>query len=203
MRLGRPGGDPEPRSDLVVRASRCDQCDNLTLTRRDGCRLPLRGQFDHGHEPTPSFEGRPSVERCNAWCIPNAGSDEREQDRLKSERCRERRAPLRRRRGPRPAQELREEAHTQTASITNNVLVLTALRLRSQWASDPQGPISRLYVMGTWRRTLGATRSRISARLSPVQVIPWLRRPITAWAGSGSSATRSATATASSWVPHG
>ena len=28
----------------------------------------------------------------------------------------------------------------------------------------------------TWRSTFGATRSRISARLSPVQVMPWFRR---------------------------
>ena len=54
------------------------------------------------------------------------------------------------------------------------------------WSSD--------YVIGTWRRTFGATRSRISDRLSPVHVRPWFRRPITACAGSGSSATRSATA---------
>ena len=58
-------------------------------------------------------------------------------------------------------------------------------------------------VIGTCRKTFGATRSRISARVSPVHVRPWFRSPITAWAGSGSCATRSATATASCCVPHG
>ena len=46
-------------------------------------------------------------------------------------------------------------------------------------------------------------RSRISVRFSPVAVMPWLRRPITAWAGSGSRSISSATDSASSCVPHG
>ena len=59
------------------------------------------------------------------------------------------------------------------------------------------------HVIGTWRRMLAWMRSRISIRLSPVAVMPWLRRPITAWAGSGSRSISSATDSASSCVPHG
>ena len=59
------------------------------------------------------------------------------------------------------------------------------------------------YVIGTWRRMSAWMRSRISVRLSPVAVMPWLRRPITAWAGSGSRSISSATDSASSCVPHG
>ena len=58
-------------------------------------------------------------------------------------------------------------------------------------------------LIGISRSTSGSIRSRISARLSPVTVIPWLRRPITAWPGSGSRASSSATLRASSSVPHG
>ena len=58
-------------------------------------------------------------------------------------------------------------------------------------------------VIGTWRRMLDSMRSRISVRVSPVAVMPWLRRPITACAGSGSRAIRSATDSASSCVPQG
>ena len=57
--------------------------------------------------------------------------------------------------------------------------------------------------IGTWRSTRGSIRSRISVRLSPVAVMPWLRKPITACAGSGSCAISSATDSASSCVPHG
>jgi len=35
VRFRRSGGDPEPRPDLVVRASGSDQCDDLPLTFRD------------------------------------------------------------------------------------------------------------------------------------------------------------------------
>ena len=56
VRFRRSGGDPEPRPDLVVRASCSDQCDDLSLTFRY-CRRPsFRGQFHHGHDATPSIE---------------------------------------------------------------------------------------------------------------------------------------------------
>jgi hypothetical protein len=69
VRLGGPRGDPEPCSDLLVRASSCDEGDYLPLTCGYRRRLPLRGQLDHGHEATPSIEGRPLVQRCNPGCI--------------------------------------------------------------------------------------------------------------------------------------
>src|SRR3990170_986350 len=110
MRLRRPGGDPEPRPDLVVRATRCDQCDNLTLTRRNRRRLLLRGQFDHGPEATPSFEGRLFVRGCNPRCnrTPGAAATEGSPERRTSPR----RKPPRSRRlfPPEPAQEPPAEA---------------------------------------------------------------------------------------------
>ena len=69
---------------------------------------------------------------------------------------------------------------------------------------DQGQPVSRrVSVIGTWRSTFGSMRSKISSRLSPVMVRPWLRRPITAWSGRAPGARSSATATASSTVPHG
>lgn len=47
VRLGRSGGDSESRSDLVVRASRRDQRDDLALALRDPLRPSLRDQLDH------------------------------------------------------------------------------------------------------------------------------------------------------------
>ena len=47
------------------------------------------------------------------------------------------------------------------------------------------------YVIGISRSTTGSMRSRISSRLGPVTVIPWLRRPTTAWSGSGAWLTSS------------
>ena len=58
-------------------------------------------------------------------------------------------------------------------------------------------------VIGTWRSSFGSIRSRISVRLSPVAVMPWLRSPTTACAGSGAAATSAATLDASSSVPQG
>ena len=94
-------------------------------------------------------------------------------------------------------------------SVASSIMA-TNLLPRSRERHSPEGVTRDVfettpdgYVIGTWRRTFGATRSRISVRLSPVHVMPWLRRPMTACAGSGSSVTRSATATASSCVPHG
>ena len=60
-----------------------------------------------------------------------------------------------------------------------------------------------IYAMGTCSKRLGSIRSRISVRLEPVAVIPWLRRPTTVCAGSGDAATRAATLSASSEVPQG
>jgi hypothetical protein len=132
--LGGSGGDPEPRSDLIVRAAGCDERDDLALAIRDRRSPSFRDQLHHGRDRTPSIEGRLFLTRCIRRCIV-------------------------------------EPAAAQ--------------------------------VIGTWRSTFGATRSRISVRLSPVQVMPWFRRPMTACAGSGSSATRSATASASCCVPQG
>ena len=42
------GEIPSRSADLVVRATRCDQCDDLPLPRRDRGRLSLRCQLDHG-----------------------------------------------------------------------------------------------------------------------------------------------------------
>ena len=96
-----------------------------------------------------------------------------------------------------PARRCSCSSSTRCASGASRTTSLIAPRSRVlDGACRPQ-------VIGTWRRTFGATRSRISERLSPVHVRPWLRRPITACAGSGSCATRSATATASCCVPHG
>src|SRR6476620_2272685 len=61
----------------------------------------------------------------------------------------------------------------------------------------------RRQLMGTWRRILPLMRAKISSRLSPVIVRPWLRSPMTAWPGSGSCRTRSATVSANSKVPPG
>src|ERR671915_1961579 len=47
MRLGCPGGDPEPGSDLVVGAAGRDQGHDLTLTIRNGRVGFLRGHVDH------------------------------------------------------------------------------------------------------------------------------------------------------------
>ena len=60
-----------------------------------------------------------------------------------------------------------------------------------------------LQAIGTCRSRLGSIRLRISVRLSPVAVIPWLRRPTTVCAGSGAAATSAATLSASSAVPQG
>ncbi len=46
--LHRPGGDSEPEAGLVIRATRCDECDDLALSSCDPGRLPLRCQVDHG-----------------------------------------------------------------------------------------------------------------------------------------------------------
>ncbi len=59
------------------------------------------------------------------------------------------------------------------------------------------------YTIGTCGSRLDSIRSRISVRLEPVAVIPWLRRPTTACAGSGAAATSAATLSASSEVPQG
>src|SRR5262245_30131177 len=48
VRLGGPGGDPEPCSDLFVRAPGCDESDDLALALGDRRLFPLRGQVDHG-----------------------------------------------------------------------------------------------------------------------------------------------------------
>ena len=69
VRLGGPGGDPEPCSNLVVRAPGCDQGDDLPLTRGNRRRFPLRGQLDHGREAIPPFEGRPFLTGCICGCI--------------------------------------------------------------------------------------------------------------------------------------
>ena len=45
--------------------------------------------------------------------------------------------------------------------------------------SDPVDA-QRSYAIGTCERRLGSIRSRISVRLEPVAVIPWLRSPTTA-----------------------
>src|SRR6266480_6067559 len=60
--------DSEPCADLVVRATRCDQSDHFPLARRNGRRLLLRAQLDHGSEATPPFEGRPFVAGCKRGC---------------------------------------------------------------------------------------------------------------------------------------
>ena len=57
--------------------------------------------------------------------------------------------------------------------------------------------------MGTLRTMRPSMRSKISSRLWPVMVRPWLRWPTTARLGSGASRTSSATDCASSTVPHG
>ena len=57
--------------------------------------------------------------------------------------------------------------------------------------------------MGTLRTILPSMRSKISSRLWPVMVRPWLRWPTTARDGSGAWRTSSATDSASSTVPHG
>ena len=132
--LGSPGRDPETHSHLFVRATGCDQRDDLSLTLCDRRRLLLVDSSIMAVTVLP---------------------------RSRDDHC--------------------------ARGVTEDVF--------RWWSSD--------YVIGTWRRTFGATRSRISDRLSPVHVRPWFRRPITACAGSGSSATRSATAIASSCVPHG
>ena len=83
-------------------------------------------------------------------------------------------------------------------------LVLALARLWTERRLTPDARLKpRPQVIGTWRRMSAWMRSRISVRLSPVAVMPWLRRPITACAGSGSRSISSATASASSCVPHG
>ena len=57
--------------------------------------------------------------------------------------------------------------------------------------------------MGTLRTMRPSMRSKISSRLWPVMVRPWLRWPTTARVGSGAWRTSSATDSASSTVPHG
>lgn len=48
MGLRRPGGNAESQADLVVRATRCDECDDLALPRRYRGRPSLRSKVDHG-----------------------------------------------------------------------------------------------------------------------------------------------------------
>jgi hypothetical protein len=57
--------------------------------------------------------------------------------------------------------------------------------------------------MGTLRAMRPSMRAKISSRLWPVMVRPWLRWPTMARLGSGASRTSSATDSASSTVPHG
>ena len=57
--------------------------------------------------------------------------------------------------------------------------------------------------IGTLRTILPSMRAKISSRLWPVIVSPWLRWPTTARDGSGAWRTSSATDSASSTVPHG
>ena len=45
--LRRPGGDPEPQTNLVIGATRCDQFDDLSLPRRDRGRLPFGRKLHH------------------------------------------------------------------------------------------------------------------------------------------------------------
>ena len=76
-------------------------------------------------------------------------------------------------------------------------------RLKPLTGISAASPPFSFQVIGTCRRMSVWMRSRISVRLSPVAVMPWLRSPMTAWAGSGSRSISSATASASSCVPHG
>ena len=57
--------------------------------------------------------------------------------------------------------------------------------------------------IGTVRRILPSTRSKISSRPMPVIVSPWFLRPTTQRLGSSASRTMSATARPSSLVPQG
>ena len=90
-----------------------------------------------------------------------------------------------------------------------------AARTLRTWSQTPRriAPVCRTvrrfaelltnYAIGTCGSRFGSIRFRISVRLDPVAVIPWLRRPTTVCAGSGAAATSAATLSASSAVPHG
>jgi hypothetical protein len=69
VRLGGPGGDPEPCSYLFVRAPGRNQGDDLTLTRCNRRRFPFRGQLHHGCDAIPPARGRPFLTGCICRCI--------------------------------------------------------------------------------------------------------------------------------------
>jgi len=72
----------------------------------------------------------------------------------------------------------------------------------SHWGPGPEWDTTQA-IIGTWVSITGSIRSKMSSSVGPVIVRPWFLRPTIAWAGSASSRMMSATATASSAVPHG